>query len=91
MSVQTEHQAHLNLLLEKLGVRDLSLWTIEIAHICALMRIKHTMHTVTLGVDEKYSSENFYAADVDFEAEKQRIREKFSNAEKSGKILSLLN
>jgi hypothetical protein len=44
------------------------------------------MYTITLGVDENYSSENFYSADKDFEAEKSRIREKFDNADKLGRF-----
>ena len=43
------------------------------------------MYTITLGVDEDYSTEYFYSSNMDdFESEKQRIREKFANAAKLG-------
>jgi hypothetical protein len=45
------------------------------------------MYTITMGVDENYSSEGFYSADKDFEREESRIREKFNNAEKLGTCL----
>ena len=48
------------------------------------MKIKHEMCTITLGVDDNYSSEEFYSVDKDFEFEKQRIRDKFNKAEELG-------
>ena len=83
-SVRKEQDLHLDRLLKELGVLDLSLWTIDIAHICALMNIRHEMHTITLGVDENYSSEHFYSVDSNFEKEKNRIRNKFNNANQLG-------
>ncbi len=66
-------------ILNELNLKDTSLWTIDIAHICALINLEHTMFTATIGVDQNYSSESFYLKD--FHLEKVRIENKFKNSQ----------
>lgn len=42
------------------------------------------MYTITLGVNDNYSQEEFYSADKDFEFEKKRIKDKFQRAAELG-------
>jgi hypothetical protein len=77
-------QKNVDHLLKELKISDLSLWTIDLAHVCSLMNIKHQMYTITYGVDDNYSSEHFYSADKSFDVEKQRISEKFDKASDLG-------
>ena len=65
-----------------------SLWTIDIAHLCSMMRLDHHMFTKTFGVQETYAHEHFYAKDNLFESEKLRINDKFENASRHGKCIS---
>ena len=42
------------------------------------------MHTITLGVEDAYETYDFYTKDKNFELEKQRINNKFKNANQLG-------
>lgn len=57
----------------------MSLWTIDMAHVCSIMKIKHAMYTINMGVQENYADELFYSKDKNFDEEKHRIEEKFAN------------
>jgi len=65
-----------------LNLKESSLWTIDIAHICALINLEHKMFTTTIGVDQNYSTESFYLKD--FNQEKVRIENKFKNSQSLG-------
>lgn len=61
-----------------------SLWTIDIAHICAIKGLNHSMFTITLGVEDAYEIYEFYTKDKNFNSEKQRINRKFQQTAQLG-------
>jgi hypothetical protein len=72
-------------ILTTLSIKNFSLWTIDIAHICAIKKLKHTMYTITLGVQESYFKDlEFYSKERDFNFEKNRISSLFRNASNLG-------
>ncbi len=44
------------------------------------------MYTITIGVQDNYSNEEFYSKERNFLTEKQRINQKFINASQLGKF-----
>lgn len=48
------------------------------------------MYTITIGVQENYSNEEFYSKERNFSIEKQRINQKFTNASQLGNLLLLI-
>lgn len=55
------------------------MWTIDIAHLCALTSLKHDMYTMTWGVSEDYQTEEFYTHDNKFKHEQTRINKLFES------------
>lgn len=66
-----------------------SLWTIDIAHVLAIYKVKHEMFTITLGVLDSYSTETFYNSNHNFDSEKLRVNEKFNKTLDLGICLQL--
>jgi hypothetical protein len=68
----------------RLGVKNYSLWTIDIAHICSIKNLKHSMYTITWGVEESYVNEDFYSKEREFTFEKKRIGQLFQQSSQLG-------
>ncbi|CAF0876833.1 unnamed protein product [Brachionus calyciflorus] len=81
--VRIERFQNVDKILSDLNLNSKSLWTIDIAHICAIEKINHIMYTVTLGVQDSYSSIDFYT-EGNFTSEMLRIEQKFSNSRELG-------
>ena len=75
---------NLDEILIKLGVKNFSLWTIDIAHVCSIKNLKHVMYTITWGVQESYVNEDFYSKEREFNFEKQRICHLFQQSTQLG-------
>ncbi len=61
-----------------------SLWTIDIANLCAIKNLKHQMYTLTIGVQEAYATEDFYTKDKKFNLEKERVNNLFKTRSELG-------
>uniref|UniRef100_F6YTC9 Uncharacterized protein n=2 Tax=Ciona intestinalis TaxID=7719 RepID=F6YTC9_CIOIN len=61
-----------------------SVWTIDLAYLCAIMGIKHILTTITLGADSTYSEESFYLNQLktSFSVEMNRVNKLFKSAQK---------
>ena len=79
----------LNDMLEELKIVNTSLWTIDIAHLCALKNVKHKMFTLSWGVEDSYQSNEYYTKDRRFLAEKERVNHIFGSHEKLGICVEL--
>ena len=85
---ETSAPGKLDTVLGSLGLGTTSLWTIDIANVCAAMDIAHLMYTITWGVEESYGNEPFYAQEMDFDEEKRRVARLFEDSSRIGlKIL----
>ncbi len=78
------NELNLDEILIDLGVKNYSLWTIDIAHICSIKNLKHAMYTITWGVQESYANEDFYSKEREFDFEKQRISQLFHQSSHLG-------
>jgi len=76
-------------MLRELKIADTSLWTIDIAHLCALKKIKHKMFTVSWGVKDSYQSSEYYTKDKRFLAERERVNRVFASHETLGICVEL--
>ncbi|RNA16987.1 GUCD1 isoform X2 [Brachionus plicatilis] len=83
-ALRNERVSNIDHLLRHLNLDSKSLWTIDIAHLCAMEKINHVMYTITLGVLDSYSSVDFYSNETNFRSEMLRIEQKFSKAKEIG-------
>ncbi|XP_078492761.1 protein GUCD1-like isoform X1 [Ciona intestinalis] len=60
-----------------------SVWTIDLAYLCAIMGIRHMLTTITLGADSTYSEESFYLNQLktSFSVEMNRVNKLFKSAQ----------
>jgi hypothetical protein len=77
----------LNQILTNLNIKDLTLWTIDLAHVCAINNIRHSFYTINCVVQSTYSSIHFYSKT--FEDEEKRINDKFKRCDELGIKLNL--
>lgn len=65
----------------------LSVWTIDLAHLLALFRVRVSFLTITIGADHSYANEAFYAPQ--WGSDTARVQRLFDCAPQAGISVSL--